>query len=482
MPVASGEVTGPVETDAGPIVPQPAAPAPESYVTEEFFIGGDATEYELVGDASSDGMWTAQPVDSAEYQTRILVRRPPAEDFSGVVIVEWLNVSAVEASPDWAYLSEEIGRSGHAYVAVSTQAQGVNGGETILDVEVDEEAAEAAGAESQELPTGGLVNADPERYGTLTHPGDAYAYDIFSQVGATLRSASDTVLGGLEPTTIVAVGESQSAGFLTTYVNAIHPLADVYDAFFIHSRGAGAPPLGGFEDGSSFSGEGVHIRTDLTEPVFMLETETDLTRLEFTAARQPDTETVRTWEVAGTAHSDAHVFRVFVGGPRDSSVGSIIGCDEPINTGPHAEAVRAAVSHLVSWANGGSTPPEGDPIEVADDEGADDEGTVVIVRDEIGMAIGGVRNPLVDVPVAVVTGEPYENVESSGGQFSGVCFLFGQTIPLDAETLTEMYGSADEYVAEFEVSADEAVEAGFLLPADAADLKEEAETNRALFS
>ncbi|MCH7790458.1 MAG: hypothetical protein IH940_13615 [Acidobacteria bacterium] len=136
----------------------------------------------------------------------------------------------------------------------------------------------------------------------------------------------------------------------------------------------------------------------------------------------------------------------------------------------------------MSWANGGSTPPEGDPIEVADDEGADDEGTVVIVRDEIGMAIGGVRNPLVDVPVAVVTGEPYENVESSGGQFSGVCFLFGQTIPLDAETLTEMYGSADEYVAEFEVSADEAVEAGFLLPADAADLKEEAETNRALFS
>ena len=33
-------------------------------------------------------------------------------DFSGTVLVEWFNVSALESSPDWAFMSEEIGRAG----------------------------------------------------------------------------------------------------------------------------------------------------------------------------------------------------------------------------------------------------------------------------------------------------------------------------------------------------------------------------------
>ena len=42
----------------------------------------------------------------------VIVRRPAAaRDFSGTVVVEWFNVSAIEASPDWAHLSQEIGRA-----------------------------------------------------------------------------------------------------------------------------------------------------------------------------------------------------------------------------------------------------------------------------------------------------------------------------------------------------------------------------------
>ena len=75
-----------------------------------------------------------------------IVRRPPAGQFSGTVIVEWFNVSAIESSPDWAYLSEEIGREGDAYIGVSAQAQGVEGGgDTLLDVDVDAQAAAEAG-------------------------------------------------------------------------------------------------------------------------------------------------------------------------------------------------------------------------------------------------------------------------------------------------------------------------------------------------
>ena len=90
---------------------------------------------------------SARPVlvqlPEAEYRTRVVVRRPAAaEDFSGTVLVEWFNVSAIEAAPDWGYLSQEIGREGHVYIGVSAQCQGVEGGETILDVEVDPDARE----------------------------------------------------------------------------------------------------------------------------------------------------------------------------------------------------------------------------------------------------------------------------------------------------------------------------------------------------
>ena len=142
---AAEEVTPPPAEGDGMVVPQPAVPLPEGYVQEEFLIGGTATRFDAV-DTPDDGHWAASPGDEAEYRTRVIVRRPGSpEDFSGTVVVEWFNVSAIEASPDWAYLAQEIGREGHAYLGVSTQRQGVEGGDTILDVEVDEQAAAETG-------------------------------------------------------------------------------------------------------------------------------------------------------------------------------------------------------------------------------------------------------------------------------------------------------------------------------------------------
>lgn len=475
------EISGPITAGAGPAVPQPAAALPEGYVQEEFFIGGTAVSFTAAGELRADGMWDATPAEDADFRTRILVRRPPAERFSGVVVVEWFNVSAIEASPDWAYLADEIGRAGHVYVGASVQALGVIGGETLLQVDVDEDAADQL-APGTDLGEGGLVNIDPERYGTLSHPGDAWAFDIYNQIGAALKGDPAQVLGGLDPTTVIAVGESQSAGFLTTYLNAVHPLGGLYDAALVHSRGASGPGLvGGYartgdDEGADITAGGTTIRNDLDIPVLIFEAETDLTLLGYHNARQPDTELIRTWEVAGTAHSDAHVFRAILGGGRDGSLGSLLGCANPVNTGPHREVLSAALAHLVGWAQGGPPPPTAERLELVKGD------TVAIARDEIGMAIGGVRNPLVDVPVAVVSGDPAPGVaaDRAGGSFD-VCALFGQTIPLDRATLLALHGSADEYVAAFTASAETAVEAGFLLQADADQLIAEAEANRALF-
>jgi hypothetical protein len=210
----------------------------------------------------------------------------------------------------------------------------------------------------------------------------------------------------------------------------------------------------------------------------IVEAETDLTLLGYVHARQPDTDTVRTWEIAGTAHADSETLRAVIGGPRSPSVGSLVGCGD-INSGPHKEVVRAALHHLVGWTAGGDPPPTGERLEI--DTEAD--GGPTTRRDERGNALGGVRNPLVDVPAATLTGDPPQqtSLDDLTTSASGICALFGQTIPFDQATMVELYGDADTYFERFAESSDEAVEAGFMLPADAEALAADVEPNRQLF-
>src|SRR5689334_5727841 len=128
-----------------------ARPGPDlaaaGYAEREYVARGTATSY--------------AGHDPAPYATRVAVRRPTAPgSFSGTVVVEWLNVSSgSDAAPDWTYLSDEIVRRGHAWVGVSAQYMGVEGGFAAV--------AGVAGAEPQGLKA-------RERYAVLSHPGDAY--------------------------------------------------------------------------------------------------------------------------------------------------------------------------------------------------------------------------------------------------------------------------------------------------------------------
>ena len=92
----------------------------------------------------------------------------------------------------------------------------------------------------------------------------------------------------------------------------------------------------------------------------------------------------------------------------------------------------------------------------------------VIVRDELGIAEGGIRTPDVDVPVAVHTGEPRPDA-------SVLCSLFGATTPLGDDELAARYDDADDYVDQVRVSAEAAEAAGFLLPSGVEQFVEEAE-------
>jgi hypothetical protein len=141
-----------------------------------------------------------------------------------------------------------------------------------------------------------LKAVNPARYGSLSHPGDSFSYDIFSQAAQSIRNPSGIdPLDGLVAENIIAYGESQSGSRLTTYVNAIHPLYNTFDGYMIHSRSDGSSSLAQEPLVSIPAPPTPLIRTDLNAPVMTFETETDVVLLEFFKARQADTDMLRTW-------------------------------------------------------------------------------------------------------------------------------------------------------------------------------------------
>ncbi|MFT3900914.1 MAG: alpha/beta hydrolase domain-containing protein [Gordonia sp. (in: high G+C Gram-positive bacteria)] len=395
------------------------------------------TEVEYAAGGTVAGLTPDGPAPPADFTTRVLLRRPadPAA-FSGTVVVEWLNVSSgADAAPEYTYLADEIVRAGHAWAGVSAQYTGVEGGEAAVGL------ADAAG---------GLAAKDAERYGAMHHPGDAYCFDMFAAVAAGLR---DGPLADLAVARLLAVGESQSAMALTTYVRSFAPVHHVFDGFLIHSRSVAGLPLGqvgapadldrAFDDPPA-------TFPDVGTPVLVVQTETDvLTNFRSYLARQPDTDAVRIWEVAGTSHADLAQI-----GPFEE----ILGCPTPVNRGQQRFVLRAGLRHLDAWSRGGTPPPVAQPLELV---GPDDEPRYA--HDGVGNVRGGVRTPCVDVPTQVLSGVVDEPV-------SRICALFGTTTAVPDDELAGLYPSREAYLTMYADAVERAIADGFVLADDRAQI------------
>jgi hypothetical protein len=353
-------------------------------------------------------------------------------------------------------MAAELGR-GYPWVGVSAQAIGVEGGPVAVSV---------PGASAADAQGKGLKALDPARYGSLSHPGDAYSYDMFTQVARALRaSRSGGPLGDLSPQRVLAVGESQSAFTLTTYVDGVQPLTHAFDGFLLHSRGGAPAPLstgaGGIDIASAISGKPTIVRTDTDVPVMIVETETDVVSiLGYYGARQDDDAHIRLWEVAGTAHADAHLVGASV---------KYIKCGVPVNNGAMHIVAKAAWHDLKAWLATGTAPPIAPRIDATPP--AAPGGQATIRRDADAIALGGIRTPPVDVPVAAVSGAP-------GPVSSAICLLLGSSKPFTDARLGQLYSSRKEYEQKFAADADKAINAGFVLAADRAALLKFAEPDR----
>jgi hypothetical protein len=87
----------------------------------------------------------------------------------------------------------------------------------------------------------------------------------------------------------------------------------------------------------------------------------------------------------------------------------------------------------------------------------------VIEHDRLGNAVGGVRSPQVDVPIAALSGV--------GQPIGSPCTRFGSTIAFDDATLAALYPDHRSYVAAVRRAAKRAVQRGVLLAPDAAGIR-----------
>ena len=408
-------VTGPIAATVPPGDPSHNYPffatnadlAAYGYIEEEFFFEGLANRY------NTPPLVTGTVIDTGHpYRTRMVVRRPSsAHHFSGIVLLEWQNVSSgYDFDASWQASHDHMMQRGYAWVGVSAQGAGIH------------------------TPGTGLRAWNASRYGTLdvTQNGqildDSLCYDIYSQAARAVRHPAGIYpMGGLPVKLVLAIGASQSANRLSLYHNSIHPLAGAVDAF-------------------SFYVGGTALRTDLDVKVFKTISESDVAVVGQAFLSEPDSDHFRRWEVAGTSHIDFHLLQEW--GPvqvRDGVAGIPPACARPpLSRIPYYFVANAATDHLVRWVTRKIAPPIAPRLNVVALGPP-----VVIARDSLGDALGGVRVSQFAVPIATNTGV------NSG---PGFCFLFGSFEAFSAATLDALYPNHGTYVRQASQAAHEAMQ------------------------
>ena len=414
------------------------------YVMEEYLVSGDARSFKLVEgtQARFDGNWQTEVADTAPFTTRIFVLRPvDPKDYNGVLLAHWQNVSA--GFENGGPSGEEV-LGGYAWMGVSAQAMGIYG---------------RTGTEQFSLK-----GWDPARYGTLEHPGDAYSYDIYTKaVSAALeRSAKGQggPLGELKTDTVIAVGGSQSAWRLASYINGVHEHAQVFDGFLLLAHfGLASPVELSAAELFDFAGGGKNARwSQIADrgdvPVLVIDTQAEA--LMHYPARQADTDSFRLWEVAGAPHTPPSTIE-----QKELSVArdGIPSQDDSGRNIVEWDYVKdAGIRALVKWIRGGEAPAKFDPIAVE----MTSRGPAY-VTDELGNVKGGIRPPEVEVAVGVHTaGLPQPN-------------LLGRSELFDTARLTELHGNRENFIAAWNRSVETLSQQGLLLPVQADMLRQRAD-------
>ena len=351
------------------------------------------------------------------YKTRVVVRKPRDNArFSGLVLAEAMHPSG--SAHLFEYTSDYLMSSGHAAV---------------------------------EIVTGGLQQF-PEhnaaRYGDLSvAPGQVS--EILAQVGALMKQPSGSPLSALPVRKMILAGTSATAGVLIRYLPAHRVyrrpgMAPVYDGFLPHATGAMVPAV--------------------DAPLIQIPTMTEVASGNVTARQDGDApgDQFRLYEFAGMAHVDT----------RDSVRFQPDPCRDPVMSFPLQAYVSVALDHLLAWVDTGTVPPRAPRILI--DRDATNDGSLMAL-DERGNAVGGIRNPYVDVPTAQYgvrnTGadplipNPSAYIAAGGlAAANQMCGLAGYQKAITTQQLRSLYADKAGYQQKVRARLDELERAGWSLP------------------
>jgi hypothetical protein len=442
------------------------------YVEKEYLLSGRSNVY----DSTADGNFATTLLRSGDYTTRMLVRRPAnMKTWSGKVNVEIINMSAgYDWTAIWSALWEQTLKDHDVYVGLTSKPNVLPG------MQQFDAARYAALSWANPLP--------PEDQTCGTLPGEAgydpnlsklyengLVWDMLTQTGRLLKSGSSMNPLGRPAKQVILTGESQSANFLLTYYRFFTPSAvlssgrPVFDGYLAEAQvGIAGTPLNQCSTPLAIT-DNQRIFPDRRVPWVGINSQWD-----YPGARRWDTPTDSNtasskhafWELAGSNHGwewqylygDANAADLIAAGFWDPATYDwSCGANNP--EVPLHMSEKALFVQLKRWIESGRAPTQAPRIlhsPITPGNGFDDKTTY----DGLHNAMGGIRFPMMQVPVA-----------SFGvGQYAltGDC---PEIVPFDDTTLDALYPNRTYYLEQYDDATAQLLKRGFILKPDAYKLR-----------
>lgn len=491
LPTVSGPI--PVTPQSRPFLGAQSAIDAAGYIEEEYFLSGDANVYDWTG----KGHGVKVIAGPGHYVTRILVMRPrdPAR-FGGNVEVTILNASL---NLDFGGPTDfdAMAKQGDVWIGITSKtvtAKALQKFDAARYAPLDwsspvppaQRCADptmiptymAGGKEALEaMLKSGTRNSWPETE-------DGLVWDMLGQLGFLLKSEQrSTILPGFGKPWVFMSGVSQSAIYLRTWIAGFHDRyrtpdgKPVYDGYL----GIVGPAMIRINQCAADIAleDPMQKLTPPDVPFISISSEGEMWQARYTHQADAFTRTggIVSYEVAGASHMAANVPGL---APDRISFAPIpdmmkAGFEMPKSTGPGGftipqgavvndfiwqPLVRGAYHNLQLWARQGIKPPSS--AEIALDANHE------IRRDANGNALGGVRMPYIEVPVAAHQG--YITPGGMGG-------VTGLKRPFPPETLKALYPDHAAYIARFDAASDALVKARWISAQDAEAMEKAAETS-----
>lgn len=426
------------------------------YAEEEYFLSGYANIYDITND---DCLTIVK--EDVPYKNRILVRYPrDKKKASGRVYVDILNATQGYDIEDlWHRISSWCLENGHVYVGITSKPVSVMS----------------------------LKNFDYERYKDLnwsngeiipmptiaksaTIPGteEGLFWDMLSQIGMLLQTEKGReCIGNIPAEYIYLSGQSQSGAYLNTYVSYFDSFIrkccnrPVYDGYF---NIAGALVQRTVRQQNTVGDLKLLPRNmhPCSTPYICITCEGDLYlfnqymegNLFHIKIENSDTENnkCRYYEIPGAPHTNVvcPLLPALEEVEKASAKKPYLDAKilDHINDFPTEYYIRGLLEKLHLWAEKGIAPEVVEPICRSEND---------LQRDEFGNAIGGLRSPFLDVPIATYISSTPDHPEGISGKMK----YFSK------EKVENLYGYEENYLEKFKEYTLTQIKEGWISKTDA---------------